>query len=130
MRKGERSYFFRLGVGLRAETEDLFFKDFGALEVFTFVELLAFIRSLERLLFIRAALFLWIVFFFAARSMNEKAFLTSFSFLLFLASLTTDSSLLRIFLFTFSFRRDPRRALFAVLVTGILVRNKKKYKIH
>lgn len=72
--------------------------------------------------FILAALFLWIIFFFAARSVKETAFVTPALSLDFLARRIAISSLLtksRLTLFLFS---DPLRALFAVFVTGILMK--------
>ena len=66
------------------------------------------------------ALFLWIVFFFAARSEREMAiWIASLSFDLF-ASLIATSSVLIIILFILSFFLLDLNALLAVLVTGMV----------
>ena len=68
----------------------------------------------------RAALFGCNIFFFEARSVRLIASSISFSERDFLARLTAISSFETAILFTFSFLLDARRALLAVLVTGIL----------
>lgn len=78
------------------------------------------VKSLLSLLFILAALFLWITWFFSARSAREMATTISFSFLLFFALRTAISRFEMIFLFTDSFLLEPLKALLAVLVTGML----------
>jgi len=68
---------------------------------------------------ILAALFLWITFFFAARSAREIADKIFSVPLAFFAILTATSSFLRISLFTDSLFLELLRALLAVVVTGI-----------
>lgn len=70
---------------------------------------------------IRAAVFLWIIFFLAARSAREIALRIFFVPFFFLAILTATSKFARINLLTSSFRFELRRALLAVLVTGTIV---------
>jgi len=59
------------------------------------------------------------IFFFAARSAKEMAFLTALSVFVFFASLNAISNLLIIRELTMCFRVDERSALFAVTVTGM-----------
>jgi len=91
---------------------------------------LSFGRSLERVLLILAALFLWIRCFFAARSAREIALIiASFDFFRpeadrplddFLAIRRATSRFVRIFRLTWAFLLELLKARFAVLVTGIL----------
>ncbi len=84
-------------------------------------EVLVLGRSLDKTDFMRAALFLWIVFFLEALSAKEIAFWTeSFEGCL-RAALTAISSLEMIALLIFAFWADPLKALFAVFVTGIRI---------
>jgi hypothetical protein len=76
-------------------------------------------KYLERLLLILAALFLWMIFFLAARSAREMASLT-FSLEPSLANLIATSSLVLISLLVSSFLFEDLNALLAVLVTGII----------
>lgn len=76
-------------------------------------------RSLLNWDLILAALFLWITLFFAARSAKETAFIILSADFPFLASLTATSRPLSVALFTKVLFLLPRRALLAVLVTGI-----------
>ncbi|KKQ95952.1 MAG: hypothetical protein UV74_C0013G0556 [Candidatus Woesebacteria bacterium GW2011_GWB1_43_14] len=77
--------------------------------------------SLERADFIRADLFLWIIFFLAARSAKEIALITSTCFLVFLAMRIAISKFFLVRLLTEVFLLEDLRARFAVTVTGILV---------
>ena len=75
--------------------------------------------SFESALLILAALFLWITWIFAERSVKDIAETTSFSFLLFFAIRIAISRRADISLLFTAFLFEPRRALFAVFVTGI-----------
>lgn len=86
----------------------------------SFLEVL-FCSSLESWDFILAALFLWMIFFFAARSASEVANLISSLFLDLFARRTAISSFFIKSLFTVVLFLEPLRALLAVFVTGILV---------
>jgi len=66
------------------------------------------------------ALFLWIVFFLAARSAKEMAILTDFASFDLFASLIATSKELTIILFIASFFLLDLSALLAVLVTGMV----------
>ena len=68
---------------------------------------------------IRAALFLWMTFFLAARSAREEATLMLSAFLVFFACRIATSSLLIIDVLTRAFLLDDLNALFAVTVTGM-----------
>lgn len=68
---------------------------------------------------ILAALFLWMTFVFADLSASEIASIILAAVLDFLAARTATSRRLTRSLFTDSFLILPRRALFAVFVTGI-----------
>lgn len=63
--------------------------------IFYFLVLLLAFNSLERALFILAALFLWIDFFLAALSAREIALVISASFNVFFANLIAISIFLR-----------------------------------
>lgn len=89
------------------------------LEVFLEDFFLLFGKSLVKTLFILAALFLWIAFFFADLSAKEMARKISLADLLFLARRTATSSFVIVILLTEAFFFEPRRALLAVLVTGM-----------
>ena len=78
-------------------------------------------RSLDKEDLIRAALFLWMVFFLAARSAREIAFNTGSLVFSFFAFLTAISSPPNITLLTLVFIREPLKALLAVLVTGMRI---------
>lgn len=79
-----------------------------------------FVASRDRADLILAALFLWRIFFLAARSAKEiAAFIFSKPLLLF-AERIASSSLFVSERLTWVFLFEPRRALFAVLVTGML----------
>lgn len=80
-----------------------------------------FWASLESKLLILAALFLWIKLFLAARSAKETALIISLFFLLFLAALMAISRFERMLALTLAFFFDDLKALFAVLVTGMIV---------
>jgi hypothetical protein len=101
----EKNYFFLEG-----------FVFFFALEL---EEALVFV-SLLKVLFIREALFLWISFFFAARSASEAAILILFLSLFFFAMRIAASSLVLMTLLTSSFLCELLLALLAVFVTGII----------
>jgi hypothetical protein len=75
--------------------------------------------SLESELFILAALFLWMTFFLAALSVKDIARLTFSCVGLFFTARTAISRLVFILLLTSSFPLCERKALLAVLVTGI-----------
>ena len=76
-------------------------------------------KSFARVDLILAALFLWINFFFAARSANLIAVMVFLAVLSLLACLIAISSIEAKDLLAFVFRFETLRALFAVLVTGI-----------
>lgn len=78
-------------------------------------------------LFILAALFLWIAFFFAALSTSEMAFTISLAFFLFFANRTAISILDIMWVFTAFFLFEDLSALFAVLVTGIILSKTERY---
>ena len=77
-------------------------------------------KSLAKVAFILAALFLWINLFLTALSAKEIADLIFSAVLLFLAVRIAFSKLTKISLLTVSFFLELLKALFAVFVTGIL----------
>lgn len=76
-------------------------------------------KSEDIKLLILAALFLWIAFFFAALSARETAERISLVDLLFFARRTATSKFVIVITFVEAFLFEPRRALLAVLVTGM-----------
>lgn len=76
-------------------------------------------KSLASCDLILAALFLWITFFFAARSAIETAAKIFSVPLLLFAILTATSSFFKISLFTNSLFLELLNALLAVVVTGM-----------
>ena len=84
--------------------------------IYFFLEV--FGRSLDSLLFRRAALFLWISFLLAALSTKEIASSTLFADFLFFAALMANLSSFFTSLLTFSFLFELLKALLAVFVTG------------
>lgn len=98
-------------------------KSYFFLRCLTFLGLegLCFGRSLERVLFTLAALFLWITLFLAARSTRDIVFKTASFVLVLLAVRIAISTPLIMSLLTTSFLFEDLKALLAVLVTGILV---------
>src|SRR5260221_13932001 len=93
-----------------------FFEDFLA---FGFGEDFIGLDNLDNEDFILAALFFFITFFFAARSVKEMALITAFAVFDFFASLIAISNLLIIKELTIAFLAEPLKALFAVTVTGM-----------
>lgn len=86
-------------------------------------------KSFEKVLLILAALFLGIMFFFAARSVREIAFTILFLDLFLLAILIALSRSTRIFLLNSAFLFDDLSALLAVLVTGISLSDNRKTRM-
>lgn len=82
---------------------------------------LYFEKSLERLLLILAALFLWMTFFLAALSASDIAFRILALVLCLDAALIAASRLLLIILLTDLFLPAERNALLAVLVIGMSI---------
>lgn len=70
---------------------------------------------------ILADLFLWMALIFAVLSAREIANPTSFFVLVFFAFFIASSNLPKAILLIDCFLKDPRNALFAVFVTGMLV---------
>lgn len=77
--------------------------------------------SLLSLLLIRAALFLWIKLLFAVLSTTDTASRTALEVFTFSAFRMAISMLAMLRLFIFALRFELRRALLAVLVTGIII---------
>jgi len=100
-----RNYFFFEGF--------VFFFTLDFEEAFDFASLLS-------ILFILEALFLWISFFFEARSAKAVAFCMLFLSLFFFAIRIAASSRVLMTLFTSFFLCELLLALLAVFVTGII----------
>jgi len=78
--------------------------------------------SFDRLDLILAALFLWMYFFLVARSVREIALTIWLGFFDFFAIRIATSKEVEMFLLTFAFLLEERSALFAVTVTGIIIK--------
>lgn len=108
---------------MKEAREDYFFFVFLVFffEVLALAALKGLGPSLERVLFILAALFAWMTFFLAALSVSEIAFLIAAGVFFFLASRIATPSRDLILSLTAFFLLEERSALFAVLVTGMKI---------